>query len=140
MKCDEYLEIHKFLYHITSTNILIKAVADGYIDDLIAKIPSMQRDKVKQVADIIIDFANNFWHKAVDYYDNAPKNDDKAFAKYVQSEVPKDYQSVVFSQKNNYEWNPLKKKLNSKTPQYVKMNYITGGKNVSDLIDLGLDD
>lgn len=140
MKCDEYLEIHKFLYHITSTNILIKAVADGYIDDLIAKIPSMQRAKVKQVADIIINFANDFWHKAVDYYDNAPKNDDKAFAKYVMTEVPKDYQSVVFSQKNNYEWNPLKKKLNSETPQYVKMNYITGGKNVSDLINLGLDD
>ena len=138
MKCDEYLEIHKFLYRLTSTNVLIKAVADGYIDDLIAKIPITQRDKVKKVANVIIDFTNDYWHKAVDYYDNAPKNDDKTFAKYVKTEVPKDFQSVVFCQKNGLEWNPLKKKLNSNTPQYVKIGYITGGKHISELIDFDI--
>lgn len=51
VKCkgDDYCNIHKLLSHVTSPNIIIKAIEEGSFDDLISKVPTSSYDQVMEI-------------------------------------------------------------------------------------------
>jgi hypothetical protein len=51
LKYNDYLNVHRMLTKITSTNVIIRAVDDGYWDDLLAKIPEAYQEDAIIVAD-----------------------------------------------------------------------------------------
>lgn len=52
-KCDDYVKVHEILDKRASKNSIIRAVAEGTIDDIIAKVPSSCRQKILDDVEVI---------------------------------------------------------------------------------------
>ena len=80
-KCDDYVKVHEILDKRASKNSIIRAVAEGTIDDIIAKVPSSCRQKILDDVEVI----NNYVKEQMDeiyFCYNQVKNieSDKEFA------------------------------------------------------------
>ena len=122
VKCDDYVQVHKSISSLSSTNGIIKAVADDNFDDFISKIPEAYRDRVVNVANKVYRYiyftdlkVNLFFNEC-----NQNSKDKKEFMSCVDKRVPRDLQGYVrnmyFGKKNNYI------KTDGKCPHYKKMN------------------
>jgi T4 RnlA family RNA ligase len=128
-KCDDYVNIHGILSYVASCNVIIKAIADDYFDDLLAKVPDIYRDRIYSVANVVYDYLHHETEAIMQYANNAPDGDRKTIALYIKENVPAHYQSNVFNALDNRPLEIIKFKLYSRTPQYIKMNEITEGRN-----------
>jgi hypothetical protein len=122
VKCDDYVQVHKSISSLSSTNGIIKAVADDNFDDFISKIPEAYRDRVVNVANKVYRYiyftdlkVNLFFNEC-----NQNSKDKKEFMSCVDKRVPRDLQGYVrnmyFGKKNNYI------KTDGKCPHYKNMN------------------
>lgn len=126
IKCTDYVQIHRLLSY-NSANAIIRAIADEYYDDIISKIPEAYKGRVQNIANIIFKYIKEENQKIDSYWDMIPKDESqKNKALFIQKNIPKDYQTYMFSKLANYEYNVIKFKLNSITPQYIKMQDIVG--------------
>ena len=65
LKFNDYLNVHRMLGKITSTNVIIRAVEDGSWDDLLSKIPEAYQTDAIIVADNVKKFVREM-SKAID--------------------------------------------------------------------------
>ena len=121
IKGDDYVQIHKILSKVSSINLIIRAIADGTVDDLVSKIPLAYRNRVKVIYKICNDYIKNQENIVEKYYKSAPKDNKKTFMSYVNDNVLKKYQSYVRNRYLGIENNFLKKGCNTKNPKYVKL-------------------
>lgn|SRR5574344_199854 len=125
MKCTDYLDIHKMLGSYSSANVIIRAIADEYYDDLISRIPTAYKDRINAIAKVVYDYIKSENEVINKYWESVPKNvSKKEQALFIKKHIPKQYQSYMFSKMNNYEYSVIKFKLHSATPQYIKMGDI----------------
>ena len=124
LKTDDYVKIHKLISKLSAPNVLIRAIADGIYDDLLAKIPDSFKPDVKKIAKIIFDYEKNNHLLAKKYYENAPKEDRKEFMMWVENNVPNAIKGAVrniyLGKTNNF----LKKERGKGNYQYTKMSQI----------------
>ena len=126
LKYNDYVHIHRALAKLSSINLVIRSIADGQYDDLLAKLPMAYHDNVKKIAAIVMNYVKETEKQIGEYYNSAPKDNKKEFMMYVATSVPKDYQGYC---RQLYFGN--------------KINIITGGNEKSPhykrLKDMGID-
>lgn len=81
VKCDDYLQVHYLLEAISSKNILIKAVADGTVDDILGKIPTNYKKSVLEDIETINKYVKKRMEEIYSYYNKVKnKETDKEMA------------------------------------------------------------
>ena len=120
LKCNDYVKIHHILDYMNSTNVVIKAIADNYYDDLISKVPAIYRERVSKYCNTIREFLLKK-NLMIDAYYNKVKDiqDMKDFAKYV-NQFPKSIRGYLYMKKKEKDFNLLKQNIISTTPKYIK--------------------
>lgn len=99
LKCDDYVQFHKILGNLLSTNIIVELFVQGKTDDLIAKVPEAYKAIVKERIANIRKYVQQKMKIINDYFSSINiqfKTDNKTFANYVQSHIPKDYQPYMY--------------------------------------------
>lgn len=120
IKCDDYVNMHNVLDKLASNNVIIRAVSDGIIDDVLSKVPESHKDRVMKIVDKVKNYTKVVALNYKWYYALAPKSDKKTFMTYVNEQVPKQYQAYVRNIYLGKEINPLM----SQSGKYVKMSTI----------------
>ena len=120
LKYNDYVHIHRALTKLSSINLIIRSIADGQYDDLLAKLPMAYHDNVKKIAAIVMNYVKETEKQIGEYYNSAPKDNKKEFMMYVATSVPKDYQGycrqLYFGNKIN-----IIKGGNEKSPHYKRL-------------------
>ena len=120
VKYNDYTQVHRLLSMISATNLIIEAVADDWIDDLISKVPNVYKWRVEVLANLLIEYEKNNNKIVEEYFKNISSkySTQKDFMVEVTNTVPKKYQHYVrnlCNGKDNY-W--LKTQVTSDTPHY----------------------
>jgi hypothetical protein len=108
LKCDDYVQLHRILTHVSSINLIIKAVSDGYYDDLISKVPDVYRKRVNGIAKMIYQYIHETEFDIQYWYNKAPKDDRKTFFVWVNQNVPKDLRAYVSNKYLGYPYHVIK--------------------------------
>lgn len=119
LKVEDYVKVHKLLSQVSSPNVIIEAIGDGYYDDLFSKVPQAYRDRVEKIANQVFKYVKNKEHEILEWYCKAPKNDKKDFMVWVDNQVPKELVGYVKCKYIGREYNLLKSG-NEKSPKYIK--------------------
>lgn len=123
IKGDDYVQLHRILSKISSVNVVIKSIADGTYDDLLAKIPIVHKERIEMIAYEIFRYVTYCTRKVQEYYDAAPKDDKKTFMIWVNHNVPIRFKSYVRNKYLGVDFNYLKSGSES-SPKYIKMQDI----------------
>lgn len=127
VKYNDYIQVHRLLSMISAPNLIIEAVADEWVDDLISKVPEGYRWRVQILVDLLQEYINKQNQIASNYFDGIvvdmeDVSNTKEFMLKVNRDVPVQYQSYVrnkwLGKKNNW----LKTHVTSKTPHYKNLN------------------
>ena len=119
LKYNDYVHIHKALSKLSSINLIIRSIADNQYDDLLAKLPAAYHNNVKKVASIVVRYINQEESKIREYYNKAPKSNNRDFMIWVTNNVPKEYQGYCRAMYLGQEINVIKSG-NEKAPHYKK--------------------
>lgn len=117
IKGDDYVQIHKIISAFSSPNIIIKSLADGNFDDLLAKIPAAYKEKALKIRYLISEYIATTEEKVTDYYDKAPKTSIKDFMIWVDHNVEPQYRGYVRNRYLGIESDYIKSG-NEKSPHY----------------------
>jgi T4 RnlA family RNA ligase len=120
LKCDDYVSLHRILDHVSSDNVIIKAIADGNYDDLISKIPESHRNRIKETSDYVFDFIQFMVVLIHEVYNECYSDEKKDFMVNVNQKCPKELQGYVREKYLNGKFNLLKTQNGS----YKKMREI----------------
>ena len=127
VKCDDYVQIHKTISHMSSTNGIIKAIADDNFDDFISKIPEAYKERIWEVAKIIFEYLYkiNKYIKEQTQICISLSQSKKDFMIYVNREYPKSIKGYIVNEYLGRENNFIKSG-NEKQPHYKKLNEMKG--------------
>lgn len=123
VKYNDYVNMHRVLSAISSTNLVIKSIADGTYDDLFSKVPDAYKERVTQTADKVYHYINLKQQDVMTWYNalvNCNLKTVKDVMLWIEKNVPKDLKYYV---KEKY----LGRKLNfikSGSGKYKKMREI----------------
>lgn len=120
LKYNDYVHIHKALSKLSSINLIIRSIADNQYDDLLAKLPAAYRNNVKKVASMVVKYINQEESKIREYYNKAPKSNNRDFMIWITNNVPKEYQGYCRAMYLGQEINVIKSG-NEKAPHYKKL-------------------
>ena len=120
IKYNDYVHIHKALSKLSSINLIIRSIADGNYDDLLAKLPMAYHDNVNKIAAIVVNYIQRTEKKIREYYNEAPKDNRKEFMIWADKNVPKMYRGYC---KDLYFGKPINvlKTHDFGSPKYLKL-------------------
>lgn len=124
LKTDDYVKIHKLISKLSAPNVILRAIADGIYDDLLAKVPDSYKEDVDKIARIVVKYAEDMEKTTASYYEKAPKEDKKDFMIWVNNNVPIEYQGAVRNLYLGKENNFLKRERGKGNYQYTRMSQI----------------
>lgn len=128
VKYNDYAQVHRLLSMISAPNLIIEAVADGWIDDLISKVPDIYRWRVEVLVNLLGEYIKEqnkiVWDYFVDIIADmvGSTNSTKEFMLKVEEVVPKKYRSYVRNKWLDKENNWLKSQVTSDTPHYRNLS------------------
>ena len=112
IKCDDYIQLHKLLNAVSSTNVIIQHIAENRYDDMISKIPDNYKNRIIKIADLILKYKFDMEEKICYNYSIAPKSTTKEFMIWADKNCEKDINGYVKCMYNNRKFNVLKKNHN----------------------------
>ena len=124
VKYNDYAQVHRLLSMISAPNLIIEAVADNWIDDLISKVPEVYRWRVEILVNLLYEYIQKQNKIVQDYFIDIVvnmgdwTNNTKEFMLKVEETVPKQYRAYVRNKWLNRENNWLKTQITSDTPHY----------------------
>ena len=125
LKVDDYVQMHRILSKLSAPSVIIKCLADGTFDDVLAKLPEAYRSDILILSDFILSHERDFLKTVDKYYEAAPKEDKKEFMLWVTNQVPRKYQGGV---RNKYLNKPVeylrRARGGNQSYQYIKMSEI----------------
>lgn len=98
LKTDDYVKIHRFIGQHASPNKIIKAIADGEFDDILAKLPESCRGRFTAIAKIIWAWETKHTQMVLQYFNDIPndiRQDRKSSMIWMEQNVPKEYRGDV---------------------------------------------
>lgn len=120
IKYDDYVQMHGVISKLASVNLVIKAVADGTLDDVLSKVPSAYKARVERIAKVVIDYEQRCQQEVENFYKQHSQFSIKDYAITVQKELSKDLRGCAISR---YKGQPI---------SFIKRH--TGGyKKLSDM-------
>lgn len=132
LKVDDYVGIHKILSKISSINLIIKHIADGQYDDLIAKVPQAYRSRIDSVVNLVFSYIHEMQLEVEKWYELAPKEDKKTFMIWCGENINQKYLGYVRAKYLGQPYNFIKGG-NEKCPSYKRLNEITGNNNYGEV-------
>lgn len=117
IKYNDYVNMHKVLSSISSINLIIKSIADGNFDDVLAKIPNAYKDRVLKIAGYVFKYIKDTEDVICNYYSSAPKDDKKMFMVWVDQNVPRDKRGYVRAKYLGLKYNVIK----TSSGRYLKL-------------------
>lgn len=130
IKYNDYVNMHKVLSSISSINLIIKSIADGNFDDVLAKIPNAYRERVLKIAGYIFKYISDTENVVCSYYNQAPKEDRKSFMIWVDKNVPRDKRGYVRAKYLGHKYNLIK----TDSGKYLKLKDM-GVDNYADIYE-----
>lgn len=124
IKYNDYIKCHKLLSAISSSNLIIEAYADGWIDDLIAKIPVEYRWRVEGLIHILENYKQAMEQHIEESYQqiySISNGEIVSFMKEVQT-YPKEDRKYIVQRYKGQEINLFKTQASSKTPHYKNLS------------------
>lgn len=124
IKYNDYIKCHKLLSAISSSNLIIEAYADGWIDDLIAKIPVEYRWRVEGLIHILENYKQAMEQHIEESYQqiySISNGEITSFMTEVQK-YPKEERKYIIQRYKNQEINLFKTQASSKTPHYKNLS------------------
>ena len=109
---------------ISSSNLIIEAYADGWIDDLIAKIPEEYRWRVEGLIHMLETYKQVMEQHIEEVYQqiySISNGEITSFMKEVQT-YPKEERKYIIQRYKNQELNLFKTQASSKTPHYKNLS------------------
>ena len=97
IKYDDYVQMHGVISKLASVNLVIKAVADGTLDDVLSKVPSAYKTRVERIAKIVVDYEQRCRQEIEDFYNQHRYLSIKDYVITVQKELPKDLRGCAIS-------------------------------------------
>ena len=73
VKCDDYVHLHRLLSKVSSINVLIEAVAEDRVDDLLSKVPDNHKESLLPIIDKLQGYCK-LYNYIVEYYVNLYKD------------------------------------------------------------------
>ena len=128
VKYNDYTQVHRLLSMISAPNLIIEAVADNWIDDLISKVPDSYRWRVEILVNLLNEYVQEQNKIVQGYFIDiiadmvGSTNSTKEFMLKVEEIVPKHYRSYVRNKWLNREINWLKTQTTSHTPHYRNLS------------------
>ena len=101
IKVDDYVELHRILYKVSASNVIIKHIANGTFDDFYAKVPNIYKEKVMYVANLVFKYIKTENKLINNLFNSIPYTDRKEFAIYMNKNINKKY--------HRYMWKKFKK-------------------------------
>ena len=120
IKYNDYVHIHKALSKLSSINLIIRSIADGNYDDLLAKLPMAYHDNVNKIAAIVVNYIQRTEKKIREYYNEAPKDNRKEFMIWIDKNIPKKYKGYCKDLYVGKSINVLKTHEGG-SPKYLKL-------------------
>lgn len=114
-KCDDYLEIHKAYSKKSLSKLVIKALAEGTIDDVLSAMPDKYKPLALNMVKIIEEYVEEVTSTSNEYYNLAPKDSKKEYVSWIKANTPPEYFGHLI---NLYEKRPLTI-LKSKAGRYL---------------------
>lgn len=106
-KGDEYLEVHKLISGITPKRI-IDALAEGKFNTVMDRLPEEYKTEINVLKAEIMQYFSKIMQQIEKYYELAPRHTTrKDFALWVQKQVPKEYQHILFAWEDDKDVIPL---------------------------------
>lgn len=96
-KCEDYLNMHKAYTKQSLGKLLIIAVENDTVDDLISTLPKVYKEIALEMLTKITEYVKNEKAIIYDYFEKAPKESRIIFIQYVNKEVPKKYRYNVIN-------------------------------------------
>jgi vacuolar-type H+-ATPase subunit F/Vma7 len=124
IKCDDYVNIHRLLDKVSSVNVIIEAIANDSYDDLLSKIPDKYKERVKNIAILILKYVRETKELIKILYNTAPKESRKDFMIWIDANAPQDIKHYLRNEYLGKEYNLLKR----------------GKEGYKRMVDLGYDD
>lgn len=125
IKYNDYCKMHAILSHMSSPNVVIRAVADGEWDDFFSKVPEAYKQNILGIANKVFAFIRMYNTKIKKYLKEAKNNtcDKKSFMIWINKNVPKKYRGFVRCEYLHTSYNILVSG-SAKSPKYKKIHEI----------------
>lgn len=123
IKYNDYVKIHRVLSAISSPNLIIEAYADGWIDDLLSKIPDDYKWRIVELVHMLEHYEKKMNDTVEELYNSLKvKYDNIAdFMKGV-NQLPQEYRRYVIETYKKRPFSYFKTQETSKTPHYKNLS------------------
>lgn len=111
LKYNDYVGVHYLITKITSPNYIIKHVAEGTLDDLLAKLPQSYRPQVEGLASAVYDYRRRILDDIERHYQAAPKSDRKEFMVWVDQHTSGELAGYLKSKYLGKEFDVIKSRM-----------------------------
>lgn len=112
IKYSAYCRMHGILGKLSSINLIIRAIADGNLDDLYSKVPTAYRGRIDAIARVVNNYAQSIEKKVEDFYKEHCNLSVKDYAIAVKEEAEPSIAGYCFAKYKGREYNLLKKGSN----------------------------
>lgn len=130
IKFTDYAMMHGLISKISSINLLIRAIADNQLDDVISKIPQAYHSRIDAVVRVVMKYAAETEKQVMDFYNENKDLSVKDYAIKANTTLPKNIAGYAIAQFKNKPWNVLKRG----NCGYKKLNEM--GVDASNYIDI----
>lgn len=130
IKYDAYCDMHRILSKLSSINLIIRAIADGNLDDIYAKTPSAYRSRIDAVVGVVNKYIHETEQRINDFYERNKHLDVKDFCILTNTIADKDIRGYIIAKYKSKPYNVIKrgstgyKRLNEmgiETRDYLKI-------------------
>lgn len=123
IKYNDYVKIHRVLSAISSPNLIIEAYADGWIDDLLSKIPDDYKWRIVELVHMLEHYEKKMNDTVEELYNSLKAKYDNIadFMKGV-NQLPQEYRRYVIETYKKRPFSYFKTQETSKTPHYKNLS------------------
>lgn len=109
IKYDDYANMHNILSKLSSINLIIRAIADGTLDDLYSKTPMAYRGRIDSVVSVVTKYIREIEQRITDFYEKNKHLDVKDFCILTNTTADKDIRGFIISKYKGKPYNVLKR-------------------------------
>lgn len=109
IKYNQYAKMHGILSKISSINLIIRAIADGTLDDLYSKVPTVYRGRIDSVVSVVMKYVLETEGRINEFYEKNKHLNVKDFCILTNSTADRDIRGFIIAKYKKQPYNVLKR-------------------------------